>query len=736
MKYLKSYIWLIIILIVVLILEATSEVTLVECVGDIFNKGFEQYGVEDYIPLVIDDETKNHVCFLIGENKNLFLQSYQPLSSEKQFKKNKKLHNVSFDFKNQNFYILENKNKKELKALNNDVFDALLILNSDSNIDIKKLLIQNVDFKLNEPLISQIINCSNEERTAKLNILKNNISEVHQVHAKVMDDIVIDSIRTTYKSMGINVAKLQQNYIKRISLKMIIWIVIGFLTWSAIELIAAYCSAGVIKNIRSDLFKKVNSFSKCEVDKFSVSSLITRFTNDMMQINNFLFYLMDNGLFSLIFGGMTIWRAYKRSVEMSWIMVFIIAVMIVILWTIIYLAMPKFKIQQTLLDKINLITRENLSGILSIRAFNTQKFEEARFDKTNTELRSCNLFVERIMAAINPLICLVTNIGTVAVVLVGYKYILNFTLQVGDVVVYINYINFVIIAFILLSMLIIEFPRSQVSAKRILEVLDTQSSIVDKIDAVNEYAFKGELTFKNVSFVYPGATDYILKDVSFTAKPGQTTAIIGATGSGKSTITNLVPRLYDVTSGEILLDGINIKDISQHTLREQISYAPQNGALFKGTIESNVKYGNVTANYEEMCLVADIAKASDFINLKDGKFTSEISQGGTNVSGGQRQRLSIARAIMKKAKVYIFDDSFSALDFKTDLEVRSSLNEYLKDSTVIVIAQRIGTILNADQIIVLEEGRIVGKGTHKELIKNCKEYYDIASNQLPEDLLK
>ena len=736
MKYLKSYIGLIIILMVVTTLEVTSEVTLVECVGDIFNKGFEQSGVEDYIPLIIDDETRNNLCNLIDENQNLFLQSYQLLSSEEQLKENNKLHNVSFDFKNQNFYILEIKNKKELKVLNNDVFNSLLILNSDVNIDIKKLLIQNVDFKLNEPLISQIINCSDEERIAKLNQLKNNISKVHQARTKVMDDIVINSVRTNYQNMGINLSKLQQNYIKHISLKMIVWIVIEFLTWSAIELIAAYCSSSVIKDIREDLFKKVNNFSKFEVDKFSVSSLITRVTNDMTQINNFLFYLMDNGLFSLIFGGITIWSAYKRSAEMSWIIAVIIALMIVILCIIISLAMPKFKIQQILLDKINLITRENLSGILSIRAFNTQKFEEARFDKTNQELRGCNLFIERMMATINPLVYLITNIGTVAVVWVGCKYIFNCTLQVGDVVVYINYLNFVIIAFILLSMLIIEFPRSQVSAKRVLEVLDTQSSIVDKIDAINEYEFKGELTFKNVSFSYPDGSDYILKDVSFVAKPGQTTAIIGATGSGKSTITNLIPRLYDVTSGEILLDGINIKDISQHMLREQISYAPQNGALFKGTIESNIKYGNVTASNEEMCLVADIAKAIDFINLKDGKFASEISQSGTNVSGGQRQRISIARSIMKKAKVYIFDDSFSALDFKTDLAVRNSLNEYLKDSTVIVIAQRIGTILNADQIIVLEEGRIVGKGTHKELIENCKEYYEIASNQLPENLLK
>ena len=733
-KSLKIYLVLVIVVAVLVAIEVKAELELPVCVGRMVSKGLEQSGIENSIPLIIDESQKENICKLVvGEGKNIFLKSYNKLVDKTELNNNKKLKNLKIDLNNKQLYIMCNKNEKELQKLDETLLNVLSIIAADSNMQVKKLIIAGTNLSVAKPISEQLFSMGNIEKERVLAAISKNISKVN---SNILIDAVVKEIKDYYKYLGINISDLQKNYIKNAGLKMLGYIFMAEVPWMLIMLISAVVATGVAKKIRVEILKKISSFSNFELDKFSVSSLITRTTNDVANIQDFLLYFLETIFLAPMLGINAFKRVYEKNVQMSLVVVIVLCAMTLITTLILIIVVPKYNLIQKLIDKINLVVRENLTGLLSVRAFNSQKFEEGRFNEVNKKITKINFFVEKVMALIDPLIFLITSIATLVIVWVSYKYVLNYTLQVGDIIIYINYVICVIFSFLIMSMMIVELPRAYVSIKRILKVLKTKPTIVDvEEDAFSNICFTGNLVFNNVSFCYPNAKEGVLNEISFVAEPGKTTAIIGATGSGKSTIANLILRFYDVASGEILLDGVNIKNIPQHKLREQISYAPQKGSLLSGTIESNIKYGNYDASNEEMVEVAEVAQAKDFIEQKPNKFLFEISQGGTNVSGGQRQRLSIARAIMKKSKIYIFDDSFSALDFKTDLALRKSLNRYIKNSTIIIIAQRIGTILHADQIIVLDEGKIVGKGTHKELLKNCKKYYEIASIQLPPELL-
>lgn len=491
-------------------------------------------------------------------------------------------------------------------------------------------------------------------------------------------------------------------------------------------------AAGAAKKLRGDLFKKIMSFSRQEMTGFSTASLITRSTNDIQQIQQTSVMVFRMALFAPIMGMGALTKAIRTSLELSWTIGVALAAMIIVMGFSFSITMPRFAILQKLVDKINLIMNERLNGILVIRAFTTERREEERFDQTNKELTDLNLFINRVMSFNMPLMMLIMNVTSMLVVWAGASLVDLGSIQVGNILEFVQYAMHVIMSFLFITMMFIMIPRSFVSAKRVGEVLEVENTILEPKNPVYE-KIKGEVEFKNVSFRYPDAEEDILTDISFKAVPGQTTAFIGSTGSGKSTLINLVPRFYDVTSGEILIDGVDIRNISQKHLRDAIGYVPQKGVLFSGTIESNLKFGDENATLHDLKESAEIAQSLNFILDKPKQFEEEIAQGGTNVSGGQRQRLSIARALVKKAPINIFDDSFSALDFKTDAALRKALEENMSDSTMLIVAQRINTIKNADQIVVLDDGKIAGIGKHKELLETCKVYREIAESQLDKE---
>ena len=504
----------------------------------------------------------------------------------------------------------------------------------------------------------------------------------------------------------------------------------------AVGFFASRVAAGLATNLRMDLFKKVQELSNREFDKFSTASLITRTTNDITQIQTLMVLMIRMIFYAPILGVGGLTKALSEDVSMSWIIGLAILGLLGLIAILFIVAIPRFKEIQKLIDRLNLVMRENLTGMLVIRAFSTERFEEKRFDKANADLTATNLFVNRTMVMMMPAMMLIMNLVTVLVVWIGANQISAFKMEVGDMMAFMQYAMQIIMAFVMLAVMFIMIPRASVSAERIAEVLEAEPTIRD-CDAPKTFNedFKGIVEFKNVCFRYPGAEDDVLHAIDFTAKPGETTAFIGSTGSGKSTLINLIPRFYDVTEGQILIDGIDIREVSRHDLRAKIGYVPQKGILFSGNIESNLYYADKKASEEDLKVASDIAQATEFIQSKPEGYKTEISQGGTNVSGGQKQRLSIARALVKKAPIYIFDDSFSALDFKTDAALRSALKSETGNSTLLIVAQRISTIMQAEQIIVLDEGRIAGKGTHKELIENCEVYQEIAFSQLSKEEL-
>ncbi len=504
-----------------------------------------------------------------------------------------------------------------------------------------------------------------------------------------------------------------------------------------VGLLAARVAAGVSRSLRQDVFETVERFSNAEFDRFSTASLITRTTNDITQIQTLIVMMIRMVFYAPIMGiGGTV-HALANSKSMSWIIGLAVLILVGIVLVLFTMVMPRFKLVQKMVDRLNLVVRENLDGMLVIRAFNTQRFEENRFDRVNQELTDTNLFVNRCMSAMMPAMMLLMNLVTVLVVWVGANQVSQFRMDVGEMMAYMQYVMQIIMAFLMMSMMFILIPRAMVSVERIAEVLNTSSSIEDS-DAPVEIPqpCQGLVEFHGVSFRYPGADDDVLHDITFTARPGQTTAFIGSTGSGKSTLVSLLPRFYDVTDGEILIDGVDLRDWPLHSLRKNLGYVPQKGVLFSGTIQSNLAYGDPGADQEELAKAAQIAQAMEFIDSGQAGFDTPIAQGGGNVSGGQKQRLSIARALVKKPKIYLFDDSFSALDFKTDAALRAALKDQTGDSTVLLVAQRISTIMNAEQIVVLDHGRIHGIGSHRELMDHCQIYREIALSQLSEEELK
>ena len=530
----------------------------------------------------------------------------------------------------------------------------------------------------------------------------------------------------------------QSNYILITGIRMIGIALLSMSCAVAIMFLSSRVAANLGKTLREKVFKKVLKFTRKEFMEFSTASLITRTTNDVQQIQMLITMLFRTVVYAPIMGiGAFIRVLTNSNNSMAWVIGLAILCIIGIVLVLFVIAMPRFKKLQDLVDRLNLVSREILTGLPVIRAFNTEKKEEKRFDDANTNLMKTNIFVNRTMSIMMPALMFVMNSVMLLIVWVGAGKVDEGIMQVGDIMAFIQYTMHIVISFLVISMISIMLPRAQVSARRINEVLETEASIKDK-EEVKEFKEekKGYVEFKNVSFRYPDADTEILEDITFIAKPGETTALIGSTGSGKSTVVNLIPRFYDVTGGELLIDGVNIKDVPQKELRSRIGFVPQRGVLFSGTIESNIKYGNNSMSDEEMKKAAEIAQATDFIERKEKGFDSEIAQGGNNVSGGQKQRLSIARALAIDPEIIVFDDSFSALDFKTDSKLREELSKQTKGKTVIIVAQRISTILNADQIIVLDEGKIVGKGTHKELMQNCEEYKEIAMSQLTEEELE
>jgi len=549
---------------------------------------------------------------------------------------------------------------------------------------------------------------------------------------------ICDLALPDYMADIVNTGVLSGNngYILETGVSMVLVTLLGTAASIVVSYLAAVISAGVASDLRSDVFQKVEYFSHAEFDKFSTASLITRTTNDITQIQTVLFLMIKLIFYAPILGVGGIIKAVSSSPSMSWIIAVAVISLVGVIMVLFSIVMPKFKIVQKLIDKLNLVVRENLDGILVIRAFNTQKFEEERFDKANTDLTVTNLFINRTMSVMMPAMMLVMNLVLVVIVWVGAQQVSAFNLDLGDMMAYMQYAMQIIMAFLMMSMMFILIPRASVSSERVAEVIGTEQSIEDA-EEPEDFAgdFQPNVEFRNVDFHYPGGQDDVLHNINFTAKAGQTTAIIGSTGSGKSTLVNLIMRFYDVTGGEILIGGKDVRSVPMKVLRDKIGYVPQKSVLFSGTIKSNLYYADKNSSEENIAKAAEVAQAKDFIEAKEDGYDSIIAQGGTNVSGGQRQRLSIARALVKNAPIYIFDDSFSALDLKTDRNLRAALKRETGKSTILLVAQRIGTIMNAEQIIVLDNGNIVGVGTHDDLMKNCEVYQEIAHSQLSEEEL-
>ncbi len=723
-KYAASYWKAMIAIILILFVQAYCDLSLPAYTSDIVNVGIQQGGIEDEIPEQIAREEMDKLLLFVSEEDGQKVMDAYEEDTESYEK---------------DAYVLKESvsgDEEQMKELQ-DILKLPMMMTAgfESGSDMTKEVESQLKSSLPDGTVSEDTTIFDimkmlpgEQRTAMVEKMGEQMDDLPDT---ILDQAAVSYCKSVYQDLGMDMEKIQTGYLVKTGGMMIALAFLGMAASVLVGFLASRVAASAGRDLRGRVFHKVVGFSNHEFNQFSTASLITRSTNDIQQIQMLIVMLLRMVLYAPILAIGGVFQVMKTNVSMSWIIglaVIIIACMVLLLFVV---AMPKFKMLQKLVDKLNLVTREILTGLSVIRAFSTEKHEEKRFDDANVELTKTNLFVNRAMTFMMPAMMLVMNGVSVLIVWTGAHGISDGQMQVGDMMAFIQYTMQIIMGFLMLCMISIMLPRAAVAADRVEEVLKSETIICDpeRPEVLPEQG-EGVLSFDHVSFKYPGADEDVLQDITFTARPGQTTAIIGSTGSGKSTLVNLIPRFYDVTEGKITLDGIDIRDIKQHDLREKLGYVPQKGVLFSGNIASNIMFGNQDGTEEEMKEAAEIAQATEFIETKPEGYESPIAQSGSNVSGGQKQRLSIARAIAKHPQVFIFDDSFSALDYKTDVTLRHALAEKTRESTVLIVAQRISTILHAEQILVLDDGKIVGKGTHAELLKNCEVYREIAESQL------
>ncbi len=731
-QFLKPYAPRVLLILCVLVVQAYCDLSLPTYTSNIVNVGIQQSGIDEEIPENISEEEMNRLLLFVSEDDRQDIQDAYEKSSE------------SFDYDGEVLTLKDSvkSDNEKLDALTEEMkLPMMLTAGFENGSDTTK----QMEGQLKEQM-SQVPGIEKMsvfdifgmmDDTQRAAIVDKITEQMDKMPDSILDQAAISYVKSTYEQIGLDTGHMSTVYILKTGAKMLGLAALGMAASILACLMASRVGAKVGRGLRRDTFRKVIGFSNAEFDKFSTASLITRSTNDIQQIQFLTVMILRIVLYAPIMAIGGILKVSKTNVDMFWIIGLAVLLIVMVVAVLFIVVMPKFKIVQNMVDKLNLVSREILTGLPVIRAFHTEKHEEERFDKANKDLTKLNLFVNRAMTFMMPTMMLVMNGITVLIVWVGGHSINDGAMQVGDMMAFIQYAMQIIMSFLMICMISVMLPRAAVSAERVDEVLKSETKIHDpKEPKTLPKNGKGEVAFEHVSFHYPGAEEDVLHDITFTAKPGETTAFIGSTGCGKSTLVNLIPRFYDVTEGKITIDGQDVRDLTQHELRDKLGYVPQKGVLFSGNIASNIMFGNPAGSEQEMTEAAQIAQAVEFIDTKPERYKSPISQGGANVSGGQKQRLSIARAIAKHPDVYIFDDSFSALDYKTDTVLRSALKEKTTDSVVLIVAQRISTILHAEQIIVLDDGKIVGKGTHEELLKTCDAYYQIAASQLSESELK
>ena len=731
-QFLKPYAPRVLLILCVLIVQAYCDLSLPTYTSNIVNVGIQQSGIDEEIPENISEEEMNRLLLFVSEDDRQDIQDAYEKSGE------------SFDYDGEVLTLKDSvkSDNEKLDALTEEMkLPMMLTAGFENGSDTTK----RMEGQLKEQM-SQVPGIEKMsvfdifgmmDDTQRAAIVDKITEQMDKMPDSILDQAAISYVKSTYEQIGLDTGHMSTVYILKTGAKMLGLAALGMAASILACLMASRVGAKVGRGLRRDTFRKVIGFSNAEFDKFSTASLITRSTNDIQQIQLLTVMILRMVLYAPIMAIGGILKVSKTNVNMFWIIGLAVLLIVMVVAVLFIVVMPKFKIVQNMVDKLNLVSREILTGLPVIRAFHTEKHEEERFDKANKDLTKLNLFVNRAMTFMMPTMMLVMNGITVLIVWAGGHSINDGAMQVGDMMAFIQYAMQIIMSFLMICMISVMLPRAAVSAERVDKVLKSETKIHDpKEPKTLPKNGKGEVAFEHVSFHYPGAEEDVLHDITFTAKPGETTAFIGSTGCGKSTLVNLIPRFYDVTEGKITIDGQDVRDLTQHELRDKLGYVPQKGVLFSGNIASNIMFGNPAGSEQEMTEAAQIAQAVEFIDTKPERYKSPISQGGANVSGGQKQRLSIARAIAKHPDVYIFDDSFSALDYKTDTVLRSALKEKTTDSVVLIVAQRISTILHAEQIIVLDDGKIVGKGTHEELLKTCDAYYQIAASQLSESELK